>query len=112
MFNLIRKFKNPKSEDYYLIFMKPWSSRLGISLEGKLNYMLVHTKDFKTFKIIDEPGEDDGFDSYRGAEQFLRAYLTNKYGKLPNRWYINKFSMDKDSDGYLINNKTGEKIEY
>jgi hypothetical protein len=110
MFGLRRKFKIPDKEEYYLIFKKPWGNSMGISLEGKLNYILVYTADFKSYTFLDYEGEDDGFDTYIGAEQFLRAYLVSNYKELPNRWYINKFK--RKENGYLEDLKTGDEIEY
>ena len=110
MFHLMRKFKVPNQEDYYLILKKPWGRSIGVPLEGKLGYMLVHTTEFKTYDIIDEKGEDDGFEDYIGAEQFLRAYLSGTVKKVPNRWYINLFI--NKPNGYLEELSDGKEIKY
>ncbi len=109
MYGLRRKIKIPNEESYYLIFQKPWTSSIGMDFEGRLNYVIVYTEDFENYEFIDEEGEDDGFETYQGAEQFLRAYVTANYDKTPHRWYINVYP--KEKSGELIDQE-GHKHDF
>ena len=109
MMGLRREIKVGK--DKFLIIQKAYNclpKKLGINPKEVLNYIIVKTSDDIKYAFIDNPGEKDGFESYQGAEQFLRAYIEVNYSEgLPHRFYLNEFK--NGGDGSLINKK-GEKV--
>ena len=108
---LRREIKIPNTNIKYLIIQKAFNvlpACIGVNPKDVLNYVIVKTSDDINYEFIDSPGETDGFDSYQGAEQFLRAVIQVSYpSALPHRFYLNEFT--NSGDGALID-KQGHKI--
>ena len=111
MMGLRREIKIPNSNTKYLIIQKAFGvlpKKIGVDPKNVLEYVIVKTSDDTNYDFIDEGTETDGWISFQGAENFLRAYiLVNHNDGLPNRFYLNKFV--NGGDGSLIN-KQGEKV--
>ena len=111
IFGQRRIIKIPGTNVKYIIIQKTFGCLpkcIGVNPKDVLNYVVVKTSDDKNYKFIDNPGETDGFDTYQGAEQFLRAVIQVTYpSALPHRFYLNEFT--NSSDGALIN-KQGEEV--
>ena len=97
--------------DKFLIIQKAFGTLpkcIEVNPEDVLNYIIVKTSDDTNYEFIDNPGESDGFSSYIGAENFLRAYvLVNHNNGLPHRFYLNEFT--NSGNGALID-KSGEEV--
>lgn len=107
-----RKIIEPTSKDEFLIIQKAYGclpKELGLNPKDVLNYIIVKVNKNGTYTFIDNDGEIDGFNSFQGVENFLRAHILNNYGKLPHRWYVNMFP--KNENGTLIN-KQGEEVDF
>ena len=111
MMGLRREIKIPGTDVKFLIIQKAYGvlpSCLGIDPSNVLNYVVVKTDDDINYEFIDEEGESDGFDSYQGAEQYVRAVCQVEYpSALPHRFYLNEFT--NGGDGSLID-KDGNKV--
>ncbi len=111
IFGQRRIIKIPNTNVKYIIIQKSFGTLpacIGVNHKDVLNYVIVKTSDDENYEFIDEQGETDGFDTFQGAEQFLRAYILVNHKKgLPHRFYLNKFI--NSSDGALID-KQGEEV--
>lgn len=112
MFGVRRKIIEPTSKDEFLIIQKAYGclpKALGINPSDVLNYVIVKDNKDGSYDFIDNEGETDGFNSFKGAEQFLRAYILDNYDEIPHRWYLNEFP--KAENGILIN-QNGEEVDF
>jgi hypothetical protein len=111
VFGLRREIKIPNTTTKYLIIQKAFGvlpACIGVVPKDVLNYVIVKTSDDKNYEFIDNPGESDGFFSYIGCENFLRAYILVNHNKgLPHRFYMNEFT--NSSNGALID-KDGNEV--
>lgn len=108
MFGCRRYIKIPNTEIEFFIIKKIGGSLpscIGVNPADVLNYVIVKKED-DGYSHIDNAGESDGFETYRGAEQFLRAYVAANYELTPHRWYINEFP--KNNNGKLVDNEGNE----
>jgi hypothetical protein len=111
MFGLRRYVKIPNNGDEFYIIQKVGGALpkdISVDPENVLNYVIVK-KTADGYEFIDYENETDGFDSYKGAEQFLRAYVAANYSEIPNRWYINLFP--ENNNGKLVD-KEGNEYDF